>query len=314
ANLLCGRIHPDFFLGGKMKPDEESMLAAFQELNEELGMEGSEIANGILDIANANMVNALKLISVNKGLDPRDFSLMVFGGGGAMHAAFLAEALQISEIIIPVNASVFSALGMLLSDLRRDFFRTDVKKLGVEELPFFKSILKEMDRHAIEQYKWDGYAGEEIQFEYFADLRYAGQEHYVKVALDASPDSEEDLLAISQAFHKAHKKQYTFELDAPIEWVNYHLVATIPLKKPQFPKLKLHERDLSQALYGSAEVDFGSFGKHKAQVFEREKLTRTMQIEGPAIIAESATSTVLPPGFKLRLDEWGNLIVQREEK
>ena len=151
ANLLLGRIHPDFFLGGKMPPDTKNMEAAFQKMEKQLGLPAHQIAKGILDVANANMVNALKLISVNKGYDPRDFSLVVIGGGGAMHAVYLADELQISEIIIPINAGVFSAYGMLMSDLRRDFLRTDVKTVSKDNLPVFQSILNEMQEDAVKK-------------------------------------------------------------------------------------------------------------------------------------------------------------------
>jgi N-methylhydantoinase A len=309
ANLFCGRIHPDFFLGGKMQPDLEQMQFAFEQLAQQLGMEKRAIANGILNIANANMVNALKLISVNKGYDPRDFSLLVIGGGGAMHAAYLADELQISEIIVPVNAGVFSALGMLMSDLRRDFLRTHVRRVTKEELPFFKSILKEMEKYAIESYKKDGFSKKDIEFEYHADMRYAGQEHYVKIPFKKRLNNAKQLEQLVQKFHKAHKKQYTFELDTAVEWVNFHLVAKVPVEKPSFPKVANQSLDLDGAVYGNVEVDFGKFGKANAAIIEREKLAAGMTFSGPAIIAEAATSTVLPPNFQLRVDEWGNLII-----
>lgn len=321
ANLLCGRIHPDFFLGGKMKPDTKSMNVAFQKLANELGMSKTKVANGILNVANANMVNALKLISVNKGYDPRDFSLVVIGGGGGMHAAYLANELQISEIIVPVNASVFSALGMLMSDLRRDFLRTHVKAVNADNFTFFKEIIKEMESHAINSYKKDGFSKKDIQFEYFADMRYAGQEHYVKIPLSKTEESsarqsghlksKKQLEMLVDNFHKAHKKQYTFELDSAVEWVNFHLVATVPVEKPSFPRLKKKKRNITDAIYGEHSVDFGEFGKTKAQIIVRDKLTVGTVVVGPAVVAESATSTVLPPNFQLTVDDWGNLIITK---
>lgn len=312
ANLLCGRIHPDFFLGGKMKPDVESMAAAFAHLEKQLHASKEDVANGILNIAHANMVNALKLISVNKGYDPRDFSLLVIGGGGAMHAVYLADELQVSEIIVPVNAGVFSALGMLMSDLRRDFLRTAIKAVQVEHLAFFKAIFKEMQEHAVADYSKDGFAPKHIRFEYFADMRYAGQEHYVKIPLAAPPTTSKQLNNLMAAFHAAHQKQYTFALQAPIEWVNFHLVATVRVAKPDFPKMDKKKGNLKAAIYGESMVDFGKFGKTKAKIVERDKLTAGMTFSGPAIIAEAATSTVLPPNFQVQVDDWGNLIIRKK--
>lgn len=123
ANLLLGRINPDLFLGGEHKPDWNSVNNAFATIAQKLGGTNEDVARGVIRIANANMVNALKLVSLNRGHDPRDFSLIAFGGGGAMHAVSLAEELKVKKVIIPVNASVFSAWGMLMSNLRRDFYK-----------------------------------------------------------------------------------------------------------------------------------------------------------------------------------------------
>jgi len=142
ANVVCNRIHKDYFLGGELKPDFENIKKAAKSLCDELNMSVEEIARGVIRVANSNMVNALKSISVNKGYDPRDFSLVVIGGGGPMHGAYLAEELQIPEVIVPLNASVFSAFGMLMSDLRRDYIRTDVMDLNHNKFNILKSVFK----------------------------------------------------------------------------------------------------------------------------------------------------------------------------
>ena len=313
ANLVCGRIHPDFFLGGQMKPDEKNIERAFGHLTRQLKLEVLEIARGILNVANANMVNALKLISVNKGYDPRDFSLIVMGGGGPLHAAFLAEELQIPEVIVPVNAGVFSALGMLMSDLRRDYLRTYVKVVEQDNFSFFKNILTEMEQHACQNYEKDGFSVSSIHFEYYADMRYSGQEHYVKIPLINKLITQNDLKDLVHSFHRMHKKQYTFDLDAPVEWVNFHLVATVSVEKPDFPKIQSSPLAETDAIYGKCRVDFGKFGSETALVYKREKMTPGMKITGPALVAESATSTVLPPGFQLIVDDWGSLIMSKKK-
>lgn len=310
ANLLCGRIHPDFFLGGKMKPDVKNLNIAFGKLEQKLKMKKFIIANGILNVANANMVNALKLISVNRGYDPRDFSLVVIGGGGPMHAAYLADELQVPEIIVPMNAGVFSALGMLMSDLRRDLLRTQVTTVDAKNIGVINDIIKEMKEDACKSYLEDGFSKKQIKFNYYADLRYAGQEHYVKVAFDKPFSNRKQLDQLKIDFHKAHKKQYTFELDNPVEWVNFHVVATVPVKKPKFPKLKGKKKSLRDIKYGTRKVDFGQYGTSDSKIILRNKLTSGMIINGPAIIVESDTSTVLPPKFQLKVDVYGNLIIR----
>lgn len=313
ANVLCGRIHPDFFLGGSQKPDLKNMNKAFEPLQKQLGTTKIKIAKGILDTANANMVNALKLISVNKGYDPRQFSLVVIGGGGAMHAPFLADELHIPEIIVPHNAGVFSALGMLMTDLRRDFIRTRVLTLQKDNIKIISKTIQEMKSDAMGSYKKDGYNQRDIHFDYFADLRYTGQEHYVKVPVSWPLKNQKDINSIIESFHKAHKKEYTFELSVPVEWVNFHLVATIVVNKAKFPKLKKSGHNQHDIIYGERTVDFGKFGKVKTKIYKRSVLSPGIRLSGPAIVAEDSSSTLLPPGHSLIVDQWGNLIIKKNK-
>ncbi|WP_435261249.1 hydantoinase/oxoprolinase family protein [Tenacibaculum sp. nBUS_03] len=308
ANILTGRIHPDYFLGGEMQPDMDSIETAATPLCMELHGSKEDIAKGILRIANANMVNALKLISVNKGYDPRDFSLVVIGGGGAMHAADLAKELQIQEIIVPPHAGVFSAFGMLMSDIRRDYIRTNVLNIIESQKIVILETFKAMRLLALENFKADNYTEDVIQFTYYADLRYAGQEHYVKVILkDFSKNiCLEDII---HNFHKEHKKQYSFELDSAVELVNFHLVAEVEVDKPDFPKLHITNKLVEDAIFDTREVDFDDLGKHSTPFYHREMLEPTMIIDGPAIIAEKATTTVVSPLYNVLIDAYGNLIL-----
>ncbi|WP_034917718.1 hydantoinase/oxoprolinase family protein [Gillisia sp. CAL575] len=308
ANIILGRIHPDYFLGGELKPDYNSIEEASKSLCTTLKASKEEIAKGIIRVANANMTNALKLISINKGHDPRDFSMVVIGGGGGMHGADLARELQVTELIVPYNAGVFSAFGMLMSDLRRDLIRTNVVALIDKNKDTIQNIFLEMQADAIEKYKTDGFKENLIKFTYYTDLRYAGQEHYVKVELpNFSKDTQLD--EIINNFHKAHKKQYSFDLDAQVELVNFHLVAEVEVDKPGFPKLVVTGKHLDEAIIGYQEVDFDDLGKHKTAYYNRELLEPEMLIYGPAVIAENATTTLVTPVQKLTVDIYGNLII-----
>jgi len=308
ANIILGRIHPDYFLGGELKPDYSSIDNASKSLCETLKASKEEIAKGIIRVANANMTNALKLISINKGHDPREFSMVVIGGGGGMHGADLARELQVIELIVPYNAGVFSAFGMLMSDLRRDLIRTNVVALINETKSIIQNIFLEMQNDAIEKYKIDGFKENIIKFKYYTDLRYEGQEHYVKVELlNFSKDTQLD--EIINNFHKAHKKQYSFTLDAQVELVNFHLVAEVEVDKPDFPKLVASGKHLDEAIIGYQVVDFDDLGKHKTAYYNRELLEPKMLINGPAVIAENATTTLVTPIQKLTVDIYGNLII-----
>jgi len=308
ANIITGRIHPDYFLGGELQPDYDSIDEASKALCKTLNGSKTDVAKGIIRVANANMVNALKLISVNKGHDPRDFTMVVIGGGGAMHGADLARELQISELIIPPHAGVFSAFGMLMSDIRRDYIRTNVLTLVQEQRHIIQSTFNEMEKEAIHNFKLDGYNLDDIKFTYYTDLRYAGQEHYVKVLL-SDFNNDTPLETIINFFHKEHKKQYSFELEAAVELVNFHLVAEVEVEKPDFPKIDVTGKKVEDAIFDNKEVDFDDLGIHTTAFYHRELLEPNMKIEGPAIIAEKATTTVVTPLHTVDIDVYGNLIL-----
>jgi N-methylhydantoinase A len=311
ANILTGRIHPDYFLGGELQPDYESIEKATRPLCKVLKGDKIDVANGIIRIANANMINALKLISVNKGYDPRDFTMVVIGGGGAMHGADLARELQVSELIVPPHAGVFSAFGMLMSDIRRDYIRTNVCTLRENKKNTIVATFNEIKEEAISNFKADDTSSEKVKFTYYADLRYAGQEHYVKVLLDHF-SKETSLDEIIEHFHQEHKKQYSFALDAVVELVNFHLVAEVPVDKPDFPKMSVTNRRIEDAVFDLRTVDFDDLGVHVTPFYHRDLLEPNMTFKGPAIIAEKATTTVVTPLHTVNIDQYGNLILTIE--
>jgi N-methylhydantoinase A len=310
ANVVCNRIHKDYFLGGELKPDFDSLKNAVKSLCDELNMTMEEVARGVIRVANSNMVNALKSVSVNKGYDPRDFSLVVIGGGGPMHGAYLGEELQMPEIIVPLNAGVFSAFGMLMSDLRRDYIRTDVMALNVDNFSILNSVFQEMKNEAIKAYERDAYQKEDIQFEYFLDLRYDGQEHSVKLKLSDIENLK--MNEIEKNFHQLHKKRYAFSLtDTNIEIVNFHLVAEVIVNKPIIGKIKAKGYSVKDALIAIENVDFDEAGIHESRFFDRTKLDPGMTITGPAIVVENSTSTVVPPKHQFSIDIYANIIISK---
>ncbi len=312
ANVVCNRIHKDYFLGGELKPDFDSIATAVKPLCEELDMTMEEVARGVIRVANSNMVNALKSVSVNKGYDPRDFSLVVIGGGGPMHGAYLADELQMPEVVVPLNAGVFSAFGMLMSDLRRDYIRTDVMDLNEDNFSRLKEVFQEMKSEAIQAYKRDAYKKEDIKFEYYLDLRYNGQEHSVKLGLTNLDHLKMD--EIEHDFHQLHKKRYAFSLnDTKIEIVNYHLVAEVIVNKPIIAKVEAKGGTIEEALITREEVDFDVSGIHESSFYNRDKLEPGMTIEGPAIIVEQSTSTVVPPKHQFSIDEYANIIISKKQ-
>ncbi|WLH65133.1 hydantoinase/oxoprolinase family protein [Pseudomonas sp. FP2300] len=303
ANLYTGRINPNGFAGGEITPDTCAVERAFAQLGERIGVSPKLLAHGVLQIANANMVNALKLISVNRGHDPRDFALMAFGGGGALHACALAAELGIPKVIIPPFAGVFSAWGMLMLDSRRDYIQTHLQRLDDESLPHLVEAFATLEAKAEAEFDNDGMSREKLRFEWHIDARYAGQEHTVKVALE-----EPHLLPILERFHARHEQAYTFRLDLPVEIVNLHLVAfgSVP-KTPMAPIGVSISGTAENALSGRRWVEFEPEQSIKTPLYQRTALLSGMQIDGPAIIEEATTTTVVRPGDRLEVDIYGGL-------
>ncbi|MFV3131235.1 hydantoinase/oxoprolinase family protein [Niveispirillum sp. KHB5.9] len=310
ANLVLGRISPDLFLGGEKRPDMEAVNKAFEKLVARLGGTVRDVARGIVRIANANMLNALKLVSLSKGHDPRDFALIAFGGGGAMHAVALGEELMAKKVIIPVHSSVFSAWGMLMTDLRRDFLQTRPANLSQTAPEVIQQAFAELEAEGLERARDEGMHADTLRMERYADLRYRGQEHTVKVKVTGNLTSPADLAALIEGFHKAHAQEYSFRLPNDVEIVNYHVVAISEIDKQPLPRLARTGRDLAAARKAPREVDFDAAGIHRADVYDWSLLEPGMSFTGPAIVEDKSTSLVVTPGRQVRMDDFGNIHIE----
>lgn len=308
ANLVTGRLSPKNF---QHTVNMDAVKRAIEEkVARHFGISVEEAALGIIRIANSNMLNALKLISVRKGYDPREFSLVAFGGGGPMHALALARELGVKKVIIPIAASVFSAWGMLMTDLRHDYIQTYIRRvngLNVEELNGEWSRLEE---GAVRQYAQEGVAEDSVLFVRYADMRYVGQEHAVKVPVPNGVMDEAAVQEMVARFHDLHEKHYTFKLEgAPTEIVNLHVTAFGVVQKPEIARLEQAGDNAEQALKEVRPVFFEEHGWIDTRVYAREVLNAGSVIEGPAIVEEPSSSTVMYPGQRLVVDEYGNLII-----
>lgn len=314
ANLVLGRIDPESFVSGEVAPDMQAVAAAFAPLMARLGMDMAEVARGIIRVANANMTNALRLISTNKGHDPRDFALVAFGGGGAMHAVALAGELHVPHVIVPVHSAVFSAWGMLLTDLRRDYLQTHPMDLEPGRGADFAAVMAEMTARAHTDLapEMSRSGAGDLACAFHMDLRYAGQEHTVKVPLPLQKNSAPDLAALAGGFHCAHEQRFTYRLDTGIEVVNFHLVASVPVAKPGIGRRANTGRHLDDALLGTRRVDFDAHGIHEAFIYDGLVLEPGMELYGPAVIQEPAVTLVVSPGHRATLDEFGNYHVYIE--
>ena len=310
ANLFTGRINPENFAGGDIEPDVNGVHTAFQALGEQLGVNAMDVAHGVIKIANSNMVNALKLISVNRGHDPRDFALMAFGGGGAMHATALGKELNARKVIIPPFAGVFSAFGMLMIDLRRDYIQTHRMNVTGDSKNNIVHGFDKLLEQAREGYAKDGFCGSRLLNELYVDARYDGQEHTVKVHVpDIDLGDSEFIAQLRERFHVAHNQEYSFRLDdSAIEIVNFHLVSFGVLDKTKLEPLQAVDNpDASSAQVGTRDVDYDDMGVHLAAIYQRDKLCTGMVFTGPAIVEEPTTTTVVLPDNRVEVDHFGGL-------
>lgn len=310
ANVALGRINPNYFCGGSVTADMAAVGQALEEIAEPLGLTRIEAARGIVRIANANMVNALKLVSMNRGHDPRDFTLVAFGGGGPMHAVALAQELNIARVVIPRAADVFSAWGMLMSELRRDYFATRLVSFDAANANIIDHLLAEMTATVMAQFAEERVAGGRIKFQRFAKLRYENQEHHVEVPLPDGQLSDAAIAAVTAAFHAVYEREYTYRLDAAVEFVGTHLVARADVGKLEPVKLPVTGRLLDAARKGRRDVDYALEGVLSAEIYDGDRLEPGMCFAGPAVIEMRGTTVLVHPGNRVELDEYGNIHIQ----
>lgn len=310
ANVLAGRINPAYFLGGEIPLDVGRAEAAMRPIAQAFQLSIEDAAMGVIRIADANMINALKLVSVRRGYDPRDFVLIAFGGGGAMHAGALMRELRIKKVLIPTEPAVFSAWGMLMTDLRRDYIRTLITRTDQVNPARLNAIYAEVEAQALQDLTAEGVPEGDMDFQRFADMRYMGQEHTVKVRLPAGAIDDRAMPDINERFHALHEQTYTFRLETPVELVNYHLTAVGRVKKPEFRKLDGRQGKLADAGKGARRVNFDELGFAEAAIYERERLPVGVAVKGPAVVEEPASTTVVFPDQKLTRDEFGFLHIE----
>jgi N-methylhydantoinase A len=314
ANLVLGRVDAANFAGGSMALDVAAARDAVAALGAELGLAANELAEGICDVANAKMAQAIRTLTVEKGIEPRDFALVAIGGAGPMHAVFLARELGIREVLVPRFPGAFSAWGMLEAEVRKDASRAYFEPLDEVDGDDLARLLGELEA--------DGFAGlaEEAitratgRVEHALDLRYIGQEYSLTIPLTGSsePAQEDFRAAVSGRFHQAHQTRFGHaNPGAPVEVV---VVRTAALGDPGRAAPATLE-EVADAGYpaDTGEVVFGRTA-HEAAVVWRDELRRGAVVDGPAVISEQTATTVVPPGARATVDGFGTLVVSVGEE
>ena len=307
ANLWLGRINKDYFCGGEINADMQAVKTALTKLGNSLNVSIDDAARGIIRIANNNMVNALKLVSLTRGFDTRDFTLLAFGGGGGMHAVALGQELQVKKVVVPAAASVFSAWGMMMSDLRRDFFVTRLADLSEGAGAVIESVFAEAEQQALATFTTEGVDADSVSFSRYGKFRYQNQEHTTEVLLDNQTITDAALATIANNFHDTYEREFTYRLDAPVEMVGIHLVAKARVGKLEMQLTADTDQPASVAIKEKRMVDYALEGTHEATVYNGDLLQPGMKFNGPAIVEDSGTTVVVHPQNSVAIDGYRNI-------
>ncbi len=314
ANLLLGYLNKDFFLGGEMQINYDNCYRMMKEkIADPLGMTVEEAACGVFQIVNQNMADATKVVSVQKGFDPREFALVSAGGACSIHACKIAEEVGSGRVIVPKAASVFCALGMLESDIRLDNVRSFIGAIPGLDLAAFNACIAEAEADAMAELAHEGVRPEESALERYLDIRYVGQHHEVTVPMPNNClISEAQVAEIAETFHSAHERLYSYcTLETPIEIINLRVTAVGHVEKTGLEELAGSDTTIEQAIKNTRPLYFQEYQDWKdTPVYDRNKLYTGHVIPGPAVIEERITTVIVHPNWNARIDGFGNVVME----
>jgi len=311
ASLVLGYLNPDFFAGGELSLDLEAATRAIESLARPLSLSTSKCAAGIHRIINSAMGNVIRLITVSSGLDPRQYSLLLLGGAGPVHGGALVRDLPISTFIVPETPGVLSAFGLLVANIEHDSSKTFGMKS--EEFDFHKAnqIFQELDSQCQEKMEQNNVDLDQVTITHSADMRYVGQSHSVEVPFGDLVTTPETVKRVVKRFRERHEEIYGQKsMEDDVEFMNLRVVHSFPLPKP-YPQRRAEDFTLHDALKGIREAYFQEYeGYREIPVYDRYRLPTNIEIEGPTIIEQADTTTVVYPNQICQHDETKNLIIQ----
>lgn len=315
ANLITGRIRPDIFMEDVSSILNDTKKAIDEKIAKPLKLNIFEASEGILEVVNSNMIRAIKLVSVQKGYDPREFTLFAFGGAGGLHAGKLAQELEIPKVVVPYSPGTFSALGLVLSDIKHDYVYTRLLPRELVSADKLNYIYEELERQGVEGLVKERVSEDNRILSRTCDIRYFGQAFELSVPIPAGKLKEEDIDSISERFHKLHEQIYGHAMrEDPIEFVNYRVSAVGYLNKPNLIDVSKGKQwktgsNVFTQREGTAVFD----GKeHRVDIYHRDYLEEGCNIEGPAIIGEMGSTVVVYPGQKATVDKLRNIIIHTD--
>ena len=312
AHLLLGRI-PPHLLGGEVPLQADLAAAGLDRLAERLGLSREACATGVLEISAWNQANALRRVTVQRGLDVRDFTMVTFGGSGSLLACRLMDVLGLERVLVPLDPGNLSAYGLLSVDVRNDYVQTAVTRASRRDRAAVQDLYDTLAARADAALAREGFAAAERRCERTADLRYFGQAYEVRVEVPGGPVTAALVGAVAAAFHEEHHRLYGYDNRhdprQEVEWVNLRVTGIGPIRKPALRRAR-PGHGAADARTGSRPVWF-DHAWVEAGVYDRTRLGRGDEVEGPAVIEEFSSTVPLHPGFAARVDDHGNLAIRR---
>jgi N-methylhydantoinase A len=308
ASLVLGYLNPTRFAGGAMKLDVTAAERALTAIGRRLGVDAVAAAAGIHRVVNARMADQIRLVTIKRGYDPRQFALVVLGGAGPVHGAALAAEMGMAEVLVPEAPGVLAAFGLLAAAIEHHHARTLQARTDGADLAAINRCLAELDAAGRGRMREEGVPAQEVNVAYAADMRYVGQAYELEVALTApvTPDRVPEIVA---AFHAVHERVYGYaRAQQPVEFVNFRAVHTFPLPRPVLTPAT-RDGSLQAALIGERRAYFDRFVS--TAIYERARLPLGARLAGPAIVEQPDTTTVIPPGVAALVDDAGNLRLRR---
>jgi len=307
ANLLLGRIRPHRFFGAKMILDVDAAQGGLDQLAGSIGLSNMDTAEGVIRLANVTMAQAMRLVSVERGFDPRDYAIVAYGGCGPLHAALLAEELSVGQVLVPRDPGILSAHGLLIVDTKQDFVLTRITPVDRLKLEDLKNVFADLDQKAIDELKGYGFQESDIRLGHALDLRYIGQAYELTLDADDFYMGNIPIDGLSDRFRALHRRNYGHATGEPVEVVNYRVSAVVPtaIQEMYWPQEASKEPifETGRLYLNGTWVD--------ANFYDRMSLPVHYQIEGPAVVEEDTATTYIPPGWVGKVDTGANLLLTR---
>lgn len=313
AYVIAGYLNPEYLLGGKLKIHKDLAEKALKDIAKQLNLDIKSVAYGAIMVANDNSSNLIRLISIRRGFDPREFVLIAHGGSGPMFAPFIAEELAISKIMVPaIPSGIFNAWGMIGLDIRHELVQTSITPIEETEefLKLINSTFEELESKIKSTFESESIDPITVEIERYLDMKYEGQAHTLKIPCPNGELGVEEIKKVKKAFHNAHSKEFGFNLpESGIEIVNFHVVGLHRVKYPKIEK-QINYGSLKDAHLGEREV-YNGVKEVLVPVYKKEKLPTNVTLDGSCIIEGDTSTIIVTENFKAKHDEYGNIIIVR---